>query len=163
MNIIDIIIVLGLIIAVVQGLRKGFIAQVISIVSIILGLWMSFHFADFVSTWLAGYIPGSEQVLKITAFAIILIIVILALWALGKLLETTIKIVMLGWLNRLLGVLFSLLKTFLILGLLILAFAAINNTFHMVDAKYLDSSVFYYPVKNFADSVFPYLKELIIK
>lgn len=163
MNIIDIIIVISLIIAVIQGLRKGFIAQVIAIISIILGLWMSFHFADFVSRWLAGHIPGSEQVLKIAAFAIILVIVIFALWALGKLLETTIKIIMLGWLNRLLGVLFSLLKAFLIIGLLILAFAAINDAFHMVDTKYLDSSVFYYPVRNFANNVFPYLKELIIK
>lgn len=163
MNIIDIIIVISLIIAVIQGLRKGFIAQVIAIISIILGLWMSFHFADFVSRWLAGYIPGSEQILKITAFAIILVIVIFALWALGKLLETTIKIIMLGWLNKLLGVLFSLLKAFLIIGLLILAFAAINDAFHMVDTKYLDSSVFYYPVRNFANNIFPYLKELIIK
>ena len=163
MNIIDLIIILCIIPAVIQGLRKGFIAQVIAIISIILGFWLSFKFADMFSVWLGTKIPGSEQVLKITAFAIILILVILGLWCVGKLLETTIKIVMLGWLNRLLGVVFALLKTVLIVGLLILAFSALNDMLKLVDRAYLDSSVLYYPLKNIADSVFPYLKELIIK
>ena len=94
MNILDIIILICFVAAIVQGLRKGFIAQVIAIISIIVGVWLSFRFSTMASQWLAQYVPASGQVLKIVAFALILILVIFALGALGKVIEATIKIVM---------------------------------------------------------------------
>ena len=96
MNILDIIILICFVAAIVQGLRKGFVAQVIAIISIIVGVWLSFRFSTMASQWLAQYVPASGQVLKIVAFALILILVIFALGALGKVIEATIKIVMLS-------------------------------------------------------------------
>lgn len=161
MNILDIILLICFAAALVQGLRKGFIAQAIAIISIVAGVWLSFRFSTIVSAWLTQYIPASGQVLKIVAFALILILVILAFRALGKFIEATIKIVMLGWLNRLLGALFSLLKCALIIGLVIMAFNALNNTFHIISDDTLYASSMYPPLKRFAYSVFPYLKDLL--
>ena len=127
MNILDIIILICFIPALVQGLRKGFIAQVIAIISIIAGIWLSFRFATYVSLWLAQYIQASDQILRITAFALILVLTILGLGAVGKLMEATIKIVMLGWVNKLLGVLFSFIKCTLVVGLIILAFSSFRS------------------------------------
>lgn len=161
MNILDIIILICFVPALIQGLRKGFIAQVIAIVSILAGVYLSFRFSTEASMWLAQYIQGSEQVLKIVAFALILIAVAAALTALGKLIEGFFKIVMLGWLNKLLGVLFSLLKCVLITGLLIMVFNSINNTFNLVAEEELAKSVLYPPLKDIAYTVFPYLKEML--
>ncbi len=161
MNILDIILLICFVPALVQGFRKGFISQVIAIVSIIAGVWMSARFANMVSAWIGQYIQGSEQVLKVAAFALIFIAVIAALTLLGKLLEGTIKLIMLGWLNRLLGVLFSLLKAGLIIGLVIMAFCSLNDTFKFVSEETLNSSVLFPPLKDLAYSVFPYLKELL--
>ncbi len=161
MNILDIILLICFVPALIQGFRKGFISQVIAIISIIAGVWMSVRFANMVSVWIAQYIQGSEQVLKIVAFALIFIAVIAVLALLGKLIEGTIKLIMLGWLNRLLGVLFSLLKAGLIIGLAIMAFCALNDTFKFVSEETLNSSVLFPPLKNLAYSVFPYLKELL--
>lgn len=161
MNILDIIILICLIPAIIQGLRKGFISQVISIVSLIFGVWASARFATIVSEWIAQYITASEQVLKVVAFALIMVVTFIILAAAGKLLEATIKLVMLGWVNRLLGLTFSLLKCCLILGLIILAFNSLNNTFGFVKQEYLDESVLYPFLKSLADSVFPYLKNLL--
>ena len=158
MNILDIIILICFIPALVQGFRKGFIAQVIAVISIIAGVWMSFRFASVVSIWLSQYIQAGEQILKITAFALI---VILALGALGKILEATIKIVMLGWVNRLLGVAFSFLKCLLVMGLLAMAFNSFNNTFKVVNSAELEKSTLYTPLKETAETVFPYLKEML--
>ena len=85
-----------------------------------------------------------------------------ALFALGKILEKTIKIIMLGWLNRLLGVLFSMLKCILIVGFLIIVFEAVNGQFHIVSEKYLAESVMYTAFRDIAYSVFPYFKRLIM-
>ena len=160
MNILDIILLICFVPAVVQGFRKGFIAQVIAIISIIAGVWLSFHFATVVSTWLGQYIQGSEQVMKIVAFALIFIAAIAVLALLGKLIEGAVKLVMLGWLNRLLGVIFSLLKAGLIVGLCIMAFCSLNNTFELVSEETLEASVLFPPLKDLAYTVFPYLKEL---
>ncbi len=161
MNILDIILLICFVPSLIQGFRKGFISQVIAIISIIAGVWMSARFANIVSGWIGQYIQGSEQVLKVVAFALIFIAVIAVLALLGKLIEGTIRLVMLGWLNRLLGVLFSPLKAGLIIGLIIMAFCSLNETFGFVSEETLNSSVLFPPLKKMAYDVFPYLKDLL--
>ena len=161
MNTLDIILLICFIPALIQGIRKGFIAQAISIVSIIAGIWTSARFADVVSAWIGQFITASEQVLKVVAFAIILVIVFLVLAAVGKLLEGMFKLVMLGWLNKLLGVVFALIKTGLIVGLVIIAFSSLNETFKFVQESVLNESVLYPPLKNLALEVFPYIKNIL--
>lgn len=161
MNIVDIILLICFVPALVQGLRKGFISQIIAIISIIAGVWVSARFTASASTWLAQYIEGSEQVLKVISFALIFIAVIAILAILGRLLEGTVKLIMLGWLNRLLGMVLSLVKAGLIVGLVIMAFCSLNNTFSLVSEEVLNGSVLFPPLKNMAYTVFPYLKELL--
>jgi membrane protein required for colicin V production len=161
MNILDIILLICFVPAIFQGIRKGFIAQAVSIISIILGIWASARFANVVSDWIAQYITASEQVLRLVAFALILVLVFLILAAIGKMLEGVIKLVMLGWLNKLLGVVFALLKTGLIVGLVIMAFSSLNDNFKFVQESVLNESIMYPPLKKLAFEVFPYLKDML--
>ncbi len=161
MNVLDIILLLCFVPAIIGGLRRGFIAQVVAIISIILGIWLSFKFSAVLSGWLGQWIEAGEQVLHVISFAVIMILAILCLAAVGKLIEATVKIILLGWLNRLLGLIFALLKYALIIGLLLMLFNSLNGQFHMVDKEVLDSSLLYGPLLNLANSVFPYLKALI--
>ena len=82
---------------------------------------------------------------------------------LGKVIKASIKFVMLGWLNSLLGAVFALAKAVLALGLIFLLLTTLNSTLELIPVKYFDESVLYEPVKNIADIVFPYIKELILK
>ena len=161
MNILDIIILICLIPALIQGIFKGFISQAISIISLILGAWASARFTDTVYQWLAQYIPGSEQSLRIAAFVLIFIVVIVGLTLLGKLLEKVIKLVMLGWMNRLLGAVFALVKWLLVMGLLAVAFNSINETLGLVKPEVIAQSHLYPMLTGIADTVFPYLKNLL--
>ena len=144
MNVIDIILLICFVPAVIMGLRKGFIAQVIAIISIILGIWLSFQFSAALSGWLGQWIESSETILHVISFAVILIIVIL-----------------LGWLNRLLGVVFAILKYALVLGLLVMLFDSLNESIHIVRKDVIDGSLLYRPFLSMANSIFPYLKELV--
>ena len=161
MNTVDIILLICFIPAIIQGLRKGFIAQAISIVSIVAGIWASARFADMVTAWASQYIAASEQVLKIVAFAIILIAVFVVLGLLGKLLEGVFKLVMLGWVNKLLGVVFSALKTILIAGLILSLIGSITITSGLITPEVMENSVLYGPIKHTADVIFPYIKNLL--
>jgi membrane protein required for colicin V production len=76
-------------------------------------------------------------------------------------LENVVKLVTLGWLNKLLGVIFSLAKCILILGVVVIAFNALNNAFGLVKPSVISDSVLYPIINDIADSVFPYLKRLL--
>ena len=88
---------------------------------------------------------------------------IFGLFAIGKVIEASIKIIMLGWLNRILGLIFAILKCALILGLVIIMFDSINGNFHAVPEKTLSESILYPPLKDLANCIFPYLKDLLFK
>lgn len=160
MSILDVILLICFIPALIQGLKKGFISQVISIVSLIAGVWMSFEFSTAVSAWLAQYVEASERLLKIASFAIIMIGVFIILGIVGKSLEGILKFVMLGWLNRLLGVVFAFIKTGLVIGIVIILFNSLNNSLNLVSEETLAQSVLYPPLKDMAYTIFPYLKEI---
>lgn len=159
----DIIILICFLPAVITGIMKGFIEQVIALFSLILGAWLAFKFSTVVSGWLQPYFEVSETVLNVISFAGIMIAVVLVLFVLGKILTGVTKLVMLGWLDRILGLVFALLKAGLIIGILIILFDTLNVKFEFVDEKVLDESVLYSPIRDIAYMVFPYLKELLLK
>lgn len=159
MNTLDIIILVILLPFLVQGIRKGFISQLTALLSIILGIWMAFKFSSLVVEWMKPQLHLSDQVLKVISFIIILIVVVLVLYLVGKLLEKMLKLVMLGWMDKLLGVILSLLKGLVVIGLLIVVFNSLNTNFHLVADEKLEGSVLYPALKDATYTIFPYLKE----
>lgn len=115
------------------------------------------------SGWIGQWIEGSDKLLRIISFILIFIVVIFALHLLGKAIEASIKIIMLGWLNKLLGVAFSMVKCMLIIGLLIMVFNSINETFDIVKESKLEESLLYTPIKDMTYSIFPYIKEMLFQ
>ena len=144
MSAIDIILVIALGAAFIHGLFKGLTEQIVAIFSIIIGAWASFRFSGWVCGWLGQYIEASEKILHIIGFVVVFIAVVVALRLVGKLIKVTIKFVMLGWLDRLLGGIFSILKAGLILGIVVLLFNTIQTTFGIVSDETLSNSVLYY-------------------
>ena len=159
----DIIILICFLPAIISGIMKGFIEQAVALVSLILGAWLAFKFSTVVSGWLQPYFEVSETVLNVISFVVIMVAVVLVLFVLGKILTGVSKLVMLGWLDRLLGLVFALLKAGLIIGILIILFDTLNVKFEFVEEKVLDESVLYGLIRDIAYMVFPYLKELLLK
>ena len=158
----DIVILVCFVPAIVRGIQRGLIAQVVSLVSVILGIWLAFHFSEMACEWLKAYFPSvSETVLNIVAFVLILAVVALLLHLVGRLILRLFKMVDLGWLNWVLGIVFALLKAALIIGLVLILFDTINLKFALVDQEILDQSVLYAPLRDAGYKVFPYLKALL--
>jgi membrane protein required for colicin V production len=159
----DIIILICFLPAVISGIKNGFIEQVVALVSLVLGAWLAFKFSNVVGEWLKPYLEVSETVLHVISFAVIMIAVVLVLFVLGKILTGLTKLVLLGWLDRLLGLVFALLIAGLLIGIGIILFDTLNVKFGFVDEAVLDKSVLYGPIRDIAYMVFPYLKELLFK
>lgn len=164
MNTVDIIILVCFIPALIAGLSKGFISQIVSILSIVIGVWVAFHFSELLCPYISEYIPGlTPTILHVTAFAAVFLLVAVILTLIGTLIRKMIKLVLLGWLDRLLGVVFALFKTAIIVGIVLVLFESLNTILGLVSSETLTDSVLYGPFKDFSYKLFPFLKALIFK
>ncbi len=158
MAIIDIILLICFVPAIVYGIRKGFVRQVVELVAIVVGVWAAFHFSSALGLWLSRYISLEQTVLNIVSFVIIVVLAVLLTGVLGSLLTKLLNIVFLGWLNGLLGLVFGIFKVALVLGLLIMLFEGLNSSLHLVEPENLDNAAVYQALKDLSSRIFPYLK-----
>ena len=100
-------------------------------------------------------------IIGIVAFALILIGVFLVLGIVGKLLESILKLTLLGWLNKLLGMAVSVIKVILIIGLIFISFHSIAISSGLVSPEIFQDSALYAPISDIANSVFPYIKSIL--
>lgn len=160
MTILDIILLICFVPAIVDGISKGFVRQAVQLLSIILGAWVAFHFSSGICVWLSNYLTMDGTLLKVVAFVLVVIVIIVLLNLAGNIFTRLLKALSLAWINRLLGVVFGLLKVGLILGLLIMLFEGLNARFNLVGSELIDSSKVYLALRDMASGVFPYLKSL---
>ena len=160
MNVLDIILSLMLLAAVVEGIFKGLTEQVVALVAVFAGAWVAFKFTNHVCGYVHPYIQISDKLLYVIVFILMVSLVICLFTLLGKVVKATIRFAMLGWLDRLLGGVFGLVKAALVLGIVIVLFNALNSTFSFVPESTLEQSVVYARLKTAAFSVFPYFKSL---
>ena len=102
--IIDIIFLLLLTFATLKGLRNGFVIAVFSFLGIIIGLAAAMKFSTVVAGWLRNSTNLTATWLPFLSFAIVMIGVILLVRLGAMFIQKTLDIVMLGWLNKLSGI-----------------------------------------------------------
>ena len=126
MNTLDIVILLLFIPGIIRGLSKGFLEQAISLVGVVLSVYLAYHFSDFACDIIKNYITVSETVLNVIGFAAILVVVLLLVMLLSKLVTKVAEMASLGWLNKVLGLVFALCTTALVIAILIILFDTVN-------------------------------------
>ena len=92
-----------LIIAILQGYRHGLIKAIISFFSLFIGLIVAFQFAGYISNLLKEHTKIGSQWLPFIAFLVVLIGVMILLKMVTGILQQSAEWLMLGWLNKLLG------------------------------------------------------------
>jgi len=103
---IDIIFTVIIIIACVKGYQKGLIIALFSIVAFIIGLAAALKLSSVVAGWLGANANISVKWLPFLSFTLVFFIVVLLVnWG-GKIIEKTFEMALLGWINRLGGIIF---------------------------------------------------------
>jgi len=105
MNWLDIVIIVIIAIPTLIGLRIGMIKAVLSLVGVIVGIILAGRFYVALAEQLT-FIP-QDNLAKIAAFAIILVVVMIIAGVLASVLKWIASVVMLGWVNRLGGAIFG--------------------------------------------------------
>ncbi|MDR2814191.1 MAG: CvpA family protein [Prevotellaceae bacterium] len=156
MNIFDIVFALLFCIAVYSGVKQGLIMQVAALLSILLGVYCAAKFSGFLASWITGFGVGTQAV-SIISFALAFIGVVILARLAGHVAQRIVRLALLGWLNRLLGVIFSLAKMALIISITLLIINTIDGELHFMPREKVSKSKLYTPLSSLAPSLLPYL------
>ena len=160
MGVIDIIIVCCFLPVLYFGIKNGLVKQLVALGVIYFGITLSLRFSVRVSGWVMEHVQLSEFWAKAISFILIFFAVAIVLSLFGKLIEKIIQISLLGWLNRLLGVVVTLCLFALALSGLVYLVDSANNIVEFIPKEKLAESRFYPALLNLSQQVFPLFKEL---
>lgn len=158
MNYIDLVLGILLLVAAIQGFRKGFIIELASLLALILGIWGGIKFSAFTADFITKHTGYHSQHLGTIAFIVTFIAIVILIHIMAKLLDTVVKAVLLGFLNRLAGIIFGVLKAAVILSIVLLLFDDIDENVHILPAKQKEESKIYTPMKQVVPTLFPFIK-----
>ncbi|MCD7969376.1 MAG: CvpA family protein [Alistipes sp.] len=153
MIVFDIITGLLLLLALYNGFRRGFFIQLAGLAGLFIGAWLAMRFGGELGRFLC--IDGKYA--APAGFLIILLLVILAMAGVGRMFKGVFKFAGLSLLDKLAGLVLSLAKTVLVLGLVLWGFDTMNRPRGWVDPSELERSVFYRPLVDVTVFVFPYI------
>jgi membrane protein required for colicin V production len=123
---IDIIAFILLLVAVFKGLSKGLIVAVFSFIAFIIGLAAALKLSTAMAKYIGENVEISQRWLPFLAFIVVFLIVVLLVRLGAKLLEGAVQMAMLGWANRIGGVVFYVLLYLFIFSVLLFYATQLN-------------------------------------
>jgi membrane protein required for colicin V production len=123
MNPFDIIIVVILGYSLVRGIFRGLVKEVSSIIGVLGGFYAAFTYYTILAKLLSGLIKEPAY-LNILSFLIIFCSVLIVVSILGVIIKYLLNIAFLGWVDRIGGVGFGLVKGILIASILFITLTA---------------------------------------
>jgi membrane protein required for colicin V production len=106
---IDVFFAIIVLFACIKGFQKGLILAFFSIVAFILGLAAALKLSAVVATKLHASMSVSAKWLPLISFVLVFLIVVVLVNLGAKLLQKSVELVLLGWVNRLGGIVFYIL------------------------------------------------------
>lgn len=160
---IDIIALILLVMAIFKGLSKGLIVALFSFLAFIIGLAAALKLSTAMAEYIGANVEVSQRWLPFLAFAVVFIIVVLLVRLGAKLLQGAVQMAMLGWVNRIGGVLFYILIYYFIYSVLLFYATQLN----LIKPATTDASVTYAYIAPFGPktieilgSVIPWFKNM---
>ena len=158
MGFLDIILGALLAYALYKGIRNGLFIELASLISLIVGIYVAIKFSSFMKGVLSGFVHWNPNTIQVVAFVLTFMLVVIGISIFAKILTQVNDLAFLGWLNKLGGGLFRVLKTVLIVSIVFTVFEKINYHNFLAKKETLDNSLFYNPIQKTAGYIFPSIK-----
>jgi membrane protein required for colicin V production len=161
--ILDLIFAVILILAVFKGYQRGLIVGIFSFLAVIIGLAAAIKLSVVVARYIGESVKVSEQWLPVISFILVfLIVVLLVRWG-SKVIQRTAEVVMLGWINRMGGIIFYLALYIAVFSVLLFYAEQV----HLIKQETINKSVTYSFVSpwgpkaiNVFGMVIPFFKDM---
>jgi len=163
MTYLDVALALPLLFGVYRGFTRGLIISVASLLALLLGVYAAIKFSSYFGGYIDNWFHPDPKHLKVLSFALTFLLVVIIVRLIGWGLDKLVKAVALGFVNRLLGVVFNVMTWAFLLSVLISIADSSEYTKNIINEKHKDESVLYKPLSRLAPMVFPYLNFEMLK
>jgi len=158
MNFIDLIFIVILLWSAYRGFTKGFILQLSTLAALLLGILGAIEFSDVTAGLLEDNFHISPNYINVIAFAVTFIIIVVAIHLLATFIQKLIQAIALGFIDRILGIVFGIAKTAFILSIILVLVNKANDKYNFIPREKTNNSYLYQPLSDFAPMIFPYLR-----
>ena len=158
MGFIDIVLGAFLAYGMFKGFKNGLIVELASLLSLYIGIYVAVKFSSVVGN-AHGDTLSTSKTGKVIAFVLTFLAVVVGIHYLAKALSKIASIVFLGWLNKMGGVVFGLLKTVLIVGIVLSLFQKVNINDTLISKETQENSVFFNPILKTSEFMLPVLTD----
>ncbi|MFD2586632.1 CvpA family protein [Croceitalea marina] len=154
MSFLDIVLGILLVWGLYKGLKNGLFVELASLVALVAGIYGAIHFSYIAGDYLWQNMEWNEKYIKVTAFLITFVAIIVLVGLAGKLLTKIADFAMLGILNKIAGGIFGALKVAIILGAMLVFFEKATSSFNFINKDTQNESILYKPVRDIGAFVF---------
>ncbi len=137
--ILDLIFAVVIVLAILKGYQRGLIVGLFSLVAVIIGLAAAMKLSTVAAGYIGKTVKISQEWLPVISFAIVFILVVLLIRLGANAIERTVEVVMLGWLNKLGGILLYAVIYIIVFSVLLFYAEQIK----LVKAETIQQSVVY--------------------
>jgi len=131
-----------------SGFSKGLIKELASILGVIIGVFLAKNYYPYLDIKLKPIFESEAGFISILSAILIFLLTIMVFKIIARFLTKFLKIIALGLLNRIIGSVFGIFKTVLLLCILVFIFSNINNVTGIIKAEKLSQSFFYSKVEK---------------
>lgn len=160
MNYLDYLFILIFLYACWRGFKKGFVLSLFTLLALLVGLYAGLHFSEWTSAKLQTIGFFQSKYTPVIAFTITFLLIGAMVYFLGVTLEKVLKIAQMSLLNKLAGVLFSLLKFLYLLSFLLIVFESYDRKSSFITNEVKNQSLLYHPIKKVALKTIPTVEEM---
>jgi membrane protein required for colicin V production len=100
----DIIFAVIIVFAIIKGYQRGLIVGLFSLIAVIIGLAAAMKLSTLAAGYIGKAVKISDQWLPIISFAVVFLIVVLLIRLGARVIEKTVEVALLGWVNKLGGI-----------------------------------------------------------
>lgn len=155
MNGLDIFFAVILLWALFNGWRKGLVKQLFSLAGVVIGIWITAKYGAYVGAW----IPGDEAYTTPAGYLLLLLVSMIGLGLLGRAVSGLFSLAGFGTLDVVLGVLLSVVKWSVLLGVVCYGFVKLDPEGVVLDRKYRDASRVFTPLSRIPVRVMPFVEQ----
>lgn len=155
MNWIDFVIIALLAFGLIQGFIDGLIIEIAELAALVAGIWGAIHFSGWTAVRLSEWFDMQSAWTGMVAFAITFAVIVIAIYLLGKMIDSLMKAISLGFVVKTLGAVFGVLKTALILSVIFVFLNSIDQKKHFLPSSMIAKSVLYNPIADLVPAIFP--------
>ena len=131
-----------------NGFLKGLVKELASILGIIFGIYLAKNYYTFLDQKLYLLFESEANYLSLISAVIIFLLTIMIFKIVASFLTKFLKLIALGLLNKIIGAIFGVLKSLLILCVIIFVFSKINNAVNIIENDKLQESLIYTEIER---------------